>query len=680
MVWGRGLEQEALEALTPPLQLSAIPTLPLAAARLEAAIRAKRRIVIHGDYDADGICGTALLTLGLRALGADVTPFIPNRKEGYGIAPERVTEHAERADLFLTVDCGISNHEEIAELQALGVEVIVSDHHHPGQTLPDCLVIHPALSPLARHGLPELTGAGVAFHLLWALHERLGLEPPLAYSDLAAIGTIADVAPLLGENRALVKTGLSHLGESQWPGVRASIALALGGRAPTARDVAFIIAPRLNAAGRLGEAEAALELLMTPSERRGRELAAYLDIKNAERRSIQNAMLKEALTQADPEAPALVLHSDSWHPGVMGIVASKVLERFYKPVFIIAQGKGSVRSIPGISAVEGLRYAHAYLERFGGHAQAAGFTIQAAQIAPFRERIFDYVRQFPAPQPTLWIDALVHREDLTDELYEAIEGLEPYGHGHPSPVFALTAPLEGARAVGDGGKHLQLRLAGLRGVAWNFGAEATALAVGTAVNAAVTLRENYWQDQRSLEVIAAALRPAHPLGTARRNARLRYRRGSPDEPAAITTVPLHDHDPLALTAPLRELVRQRSTLTFALDEAELNRLMQLAAQYPGVHDLRRAFVALSRRDPPPFTGVKAELCRRCLRELDLIDAQGHARNGVKRDPYRSATLVAGLVERHLLRSFVAAYRYADDAAFDDAVGQLLGSSYGILTP
>jgi len=673
VVWGRGLQQEALEALTPPLKLSAIPTLPEAAARLEAAIRAKRRILIHGDYDADGISGTALLTLGLRALGAEVIPFIPNRQDGYGIASERVPEHAERAALFLTVDCGISNLEEIAQLQALGVEVIVSDHHHPGQALPDCLVIHPALSPLARQGLPELTGAGVAFHLLWALHERLGLEPPLAYSDLAAIGTIADVAPLLGENRALVKAGLIRLADSQWPGVRAAVAQAIGGRAPSAREVAFVLAPRLNAAGRLGEAEAGLELLMTASERRGRELAAYLDIKNAERRAIQDAMFKEALAQADPEAPALVLHSDTWHPGVMGIVASKVLERFYKPVFIIAQGKGSVRSTPGISAVEGLAYARAHLKRFGGHSQAAGFSLDNAAIAPFRARIFDYARQFPTPQPTLMIDALISRDDLNDELFQAIKGLEPYGQGHPPPLFALTAPLEGARAVGEGGKHLQLRLAGLRGVAWQQGHNAAILAPNTPVNAAIHLHENHWQERRSLELIAAAVRPAQPLGSASSERPLRYRRGQPQDPGAFTALPLNDAEPLALTAPLRELV-SRPEVIFALDEAELARLMQLAAQYPSVHDLRRAFVALSRRDTPPFNGVRAELCRRCLLELELIDQHGRARN-LKRDPYRSETLMTGLIERYLLQSFVSAYRFADDATFDEAVRRLLGMTY-----
>src|SRR5690606_4433022 len=200
------------------------PGLVQAAGRLAEAIEKRERILIHGDYDADGITGTALLLLGLRALGGDVQAFLPNRlTDGYGISEARVAEHAARADLLLTVDCGVTNLREIAALQERGVEVIVTDHHTPGEQLLDCLVVHPKLSPLARDGLPELTGSGVAFHLLWALHERLGLEAPLDYADLATIGTIADVAPLLGENRALIKEGLRRLQDSRWPGVAAVV-------------------------------------------------------------------------------------------------------------------------------------------------------------------------------------------------------------------------------------------------------------------------------------------------------------------------------------------------------------------------------------------------------------------------------------------------------------------------
>ena len=241
VLYARGFGADIPGALEPPLALTQIPDLGAAAERLEHALRSRRRILVHGDYDADGISGTAVLTLGLRALGGDVTPYIPNRLEdGYGIHPARVTAHAERAQLFLTVDCGIGNLREIAALQAAGVEVIVTDHHQPGPELPECLIVHPKLSPLARRGLPELTGAGVAFHLLWALHERLGLEPPFDYADLATLGVIADVAPLLGENRALVQLGLSRMADTKWPGLRAAMRQSRLKGPPSARDVATL--------------------------------------------------------------------------------------------------------------------------------------------------------------------------------------------------------------------------------------------------------------------------------------------------------------------------------------------------------------------------------------------------------------------------------------------------------
>src|SRR5690554_296215 len=289
LLWSRGLRDAAPDHLTPPLVLSPNPALAAAAERLAKAVKERKRMLIHGDYDADGISGTAILVLGLRELGADVAAFVPNRlTDGYGVSPERVTEHAERADLFVTVDCGISNVAEVGALQRLGVEVIVTDHHTPGEELPDCLVVHPGLSPLAQQGLPELTGAGVAFHLLWALRQHLDLEAPLDYADLATLGTIADVAPLLGENRALIREGLARMSTSRWAGVRASVSQARLSGEITARQVAFVLAPRLNAAGRLGEADLGLELLTTASERRASELAVYLDARNVERRQIQD--------------------------------------------------------------------------------------------------------------------------------------------------------------------------------------------------------------------------------------------------------------------------------------------------------------------------------------------------------------------------------------------------------
>ena len=687
VLYARGFGEGALAALQPPLTLTQIPDLDVAAARLEHALRHKKRILIHGDYDADGISGTAVLTLGLRALGGQVTPFIPNRlKEGYGVHPERVPEHAEQAELFLTVDCGISNLEEIRRLQAAGVEVIVSDHHQPGPELPACLLVHPKLSPAARLGLPELTGAGVAYHLLWALHERLGLEPPLEYADLATLGIIADVAPLLGENRALVMAGLARMADSKWPGLRAVIRQARIQGTPSAREVAFVLAPRLNAAGRLGEAEAGLELLMTASERRARELAVYLDARNEKRRQIQDEMFAQALELADPEAPALVLEDPRWHPGVMGIVASNLLERFYKPVFIMAQGKGSVRSTPGISAVEGLRAAAEHLLRFGGHTAAAGFAIRPEKLTGFRERIYRFVAAHPPPERQLVADALIARSEIETDLLKAMDGLEPYGEGHGQPLFAFTEALESARAVGKAATTLQLRLGGVKGVAWRLGELAESLDARQPVDVVLSLRENVWNDRRSLEFLAEDVRSSQRLGFAESAAlrppppvyRGRFAQGAARPgsdaraPRRLERFPLGD-DLLELSLPLERLLASGCALHFDLPESELQALEARLADLPSLHDVRRGFVCCQRGHRLPFGPEKNRLVERVLQELELLDARGRPLRGVKRDPYQSETLLNALLERYKLQGFLKAYRQLDDDAFAQAVGILFGT-------
>ncbi|MCA9839853.1 MAG: single-stranded-DNA-specific exonuclease RecJ [Trueperaceae bacterium] len=673
ILWSRGLGTEAVRHLNPPLALTQIPDLDAAAERLELALKNKKRILIHGDYDADGITGTAVLCLGLRALGGNVIPFIPDRlKDGYGIHPDRVEEHISRADLFLTVDCGITNLEEIKALQAAGVEVIVSDHHQPGTEKPQCLIVHPKMSPLAKQGLPELTGAGVAYHLLWALHKRLGLEEPKEYSDIATIGTIADVAPLLGENRALINEGLSRLADSKWPGLRAAVSQSRLDGLPTARDVAFILAPRLNAAGRLGEADKGLELLMTPSERRARELAVYLDTRNNERRKIQDEMFELALTKCDPDAPALILDDPNWHPGVMGIVASNILERYYKPVFIIAQGKGSVRSTPGISAVKGLTYAAQHLKRFGGHSQAAGFAIKDDKIEAFKAAILDYVGQHPSPVRSLIADAVVSAAQIDDDLYKAIQSLEPFGEGHPSPLLALTDKLDMARAVGQTKTTLQLRISGIKGVAWRKGDMAEQFSPGETVSAVVSLRENTWNGQTNLEFIAEDLKQAEPLITEGSSVPQRFFRGHTKsaEVLRLEQLPLAA-DLLIATHDLSKIVEATPEIYFDLKPLYLHELETQLAQYPQLGEVRKSFVFISRGQALPFSPEKSSLIMQILEELELLK-HGRALRGQKRNPYSSETLIKGLLEHYKLQTFINAYKYFDDASFDQTVANLFG--------
>ena len=699
ILWARGVRADAALYLDPPLELHEDPALVAAAERLKQAIDTGERVLIHGDYDADGITGSAILLLGLRELGARAEVFIPDRlRDGYGINPERVEEHAARCDLFVTVDCGISDATEVARLTALGADVIVTDHHTPGATLPDCLIVHPRLSPravaasahtttgepghpaAAREHPPELTGAGVAFHLLWALRDLVGQGPPYDYVDLAAIGTIADVAPLLGENRALIKAGLARLRDSRWPGVRALLRLARLQEVTTARDVAFVIGPRLNAAGRLGEADKALELLTTGTERQALELAAYLEARNVDRRKVQDEMFEHALTLVDDAAPALVLQHDSWHGGVMGIVASKLLERFYRPVFLATAGRGSVRSTPGISAVDGLTAAKAHLLRFGGHQQAAGFALDMAAFDGFRDAIYRYVEAFPRPVPTLVLDAVITPGEVENGLYRAITDLEPFGEGHAAPLFALAGRLDAARAVGRDGSTLQLHVEGVKGVAWQKGELARTLRQGGAVNVAATLRQAAWQGKLSLEILADDVRAAEPFtlepgarGERSTAALALVGRGSSaagDGGVVVSTL-----DPASAVADLEALVASGQRFVLALDDDALTALEQAALDHPTVNDLRIGLVALKRGSRSPFAAVKSKRVREALRELDLLDERGHVRAfdpAQKLSPFESPSLLAGLLERYRLRNLVNAYRYMDDEAFALAVVNLFG--------
>ncbi|MFC0617914.1 single-stranded-DNA-specific exonuclease RecJ [Deinococcus budaensis] len=495
--------------LDPPLALTPNPALHEAARRLVAAIRANKRLRIHGDYDADGVTATATLVLGLRELGAEVHGFIPHRlNEGYGIHPDRVEEHAAACDLLVTVDCGVTNLKEVRALLARGTEVIVTDHHAPGPNFPDCLVVHPHLTTGYDPELHNLTGAGVAYHLLWAVREALGLPEPRELAGLATLGTVADVAPLIGENRALVRAGLEALATSTLPGVRALLDARKVGR-PTARDVAFLLAPLINAAGRLGEADLALRLLTTSSEHEARTLTAYLETRNQERRGLQDRMYQEALALADPRDPAIVVTRPDWHVGVMGIVASKLVEAFHKPVYVVAQGKGSVRSTPGISAVGGLRYSEDLLTRYGGHPGAAGFALPGENFPALRERLHAYARQFPPPVPEWRLDAPLPTLGATAELVAQAAAFEPFGTGHTPPLWHVREPLTAPRLVGKRGDSLQFQVGALRGVK-----HGEAQAASGEHDLATHLVSSEWRGQARLELHGQALRAPARLGLA----------------------------------------------------------------------------------------------------------------------------------------------------------------------
>lgn len=449
-----------LRNLRDPFEL---PDMAAAVARVQAALTGQQCIVIYGDYDVDGVTSSALLARVLRAAGGSVVNFLPHRMdEGYGLSADGIARclQLHKPQLLIAVDCGTSSVAEIAELRSRGVDVIVLDHHEPPSELPECAVVNPK-----RSGGEPLASVGVAFKLAHALlksdrqlAERIDLRDHL---DLVAIGTVADLVPLTGENRILTKAGLERLPGTQKTGLRALMDVAAVPADVSPYHIGFRIGPHLNAAGRLADAMAALELLLTDDAGRARELAQLLDEHNAARQRIEERIVAEALAQARERAGdrVLVLAGDDWHAGVIGIVASRVLQEFYRPTVIIgAEGKGSCRSVPGFSMVEALRRCASLLERFGGHEMAAGLSVNAGRIDALRRALNEHAARVMREEdlsPRLLIDAEVALDELDDEFFRALDRLEPCGQENPTPVFAV----RGVRVRGKprvvGKRHLK---------------------------------------------------------------------------------------------------------------------------------------------------------------------------------------------------------------------------------
>ena len=481
-----------------------LPGVAEAADRILAAAKAGRQIVIYGDYDADGMCATAILSHCLEAIDAKATWYVPDRfEEGYGLNADALASLAGRgASLVVTVDCGIASVAEARRARELGLELIVTDHHSFAETLPEAdVLVHPRL-PGAGYPFGELCGAGVAFKLAWAIATRACgakqvtprlREMLLKSMGYAALGTVADVVPLLDENRIYVKHGLECLRKRGGPGIARLLELAkLHEKSQLdSEDIAFRLAPRLNAAGRLGQAACGIELLTTSDVARAISLADYVHELNARReteeRSIQLAASKQAKDRFDADRnPALVLADRGWHPGVIGIVAGRLAERFHRPVVMIARdehqgrpGIGSVRSVPGFDVHQALVACRDLLVTCGGHAAAAGLRIEDAQIDAFRERFLAEVEQRMSPalrQAQITIDGEATLAGLTLDTVEQMERLAPFGQANRRPVLCASGVrlAEPPRTIGGGARHISMNLvqhgAKLRGVAFG-GAE-----------------------------------------------------------------------------------------------------------------------------------------------------------------------------------------------------------------
>lgn len=501
--------------------------------RVTAAIDQGDLIAVYGDFDVDGVTSLALLCEVLSLLRARVVTYIPNRiEEGYGLHCEAIRGlHEQGVKLLITVDCGIGAGSEIAFAKSLGMDVVVTDHHQVSGPVPRaCAVINPR-QPGCLYPFKELAGVGVALKLAQALLQRhrhtLGAEPTDVEErlmDLVALGTIADVVPLLGENRALVRRGLVALNKTWRPGLQELVlraGLKMGDISPTA--VGYALAPRLNAAGRLAHADQSYKLLTTLSLQEARELAEYLDTKNAERQKLTSEVLVRArgeIARMAEDAELFVVVGADYPSGIVGLVAGRLAEERYRPVVVVELGaeesRGSARSVAGVDITKALADCSDLLTRFGGHAQAAGFTIPTEYLAEFKERLQRSVQGQLAQsdlQPRMHIDAELHPSRLTLGLFHAVNRLEPFGAGNPVPVFSSgpVRVVESRRVGRELPGHLRLRLHdGCRywtAVGFNMGDEAELLTPGVAIEVAYSLALSEWNGTKSLDLHIQAWRP-----------------------------------------------------------------------------------------------------------------------------------------------------------------------------
>lgn len=516
---------DAQRPLTDPFEMKEMDR---AVAAIREALANKQKIAVFGDYDVDGITATCLLTDYLRSLGADCIFHIPGRiEEGYGLNAEAIAQLTqEGVQTIITVDCGITALAEAALCKTLGITLIVTDHHECKSELPDAAAVLDPHRPDATFSHKNLSGVGVAFKLAAALE---GDQEAIAarYCDLVCLGTIADVMPLTGENRRLVTMGLAEMRRPRRMGLRALIAACDCGQQPiTAATIGYVLAPRINAAGRMERAELAVRLFLSKREDEAAELAQTLCRLNRERQAAELEIYKEAadrLRGAKQKESAIVLAGENWHQGVIGIVASRLCEEFCRPTFLIClngtHGKASSRSYGGFNLFAALNSLSPLLEGYGGHESAAGFTIARENIDRFRREICRSAEEYRASgqgAPTLDIDCELPAHLITQESVQGLAELEPCGTGCPKPVFCLSeVTIDRLSAVGAG-KHLRLRLRAADGTAlqaifFSAGKLVRRLRVGDRVDVAFQLQINEYQGTRSVQLLLLDLRRASPL-------------------------------------------------------------------------------------------------------------------------------------------------------------------------
>lgn len=538
---GINTPEEAAKFLSPSLSGLSDPFLmkgvEQAVERLLLAKASQETVCIHGDYDVDGVTAVVLLTAFLRAISIPVCYVIPKRLEdGYGLSIEGVDE-ARRlgATVLITVDCGITSVREAEYCLESGIDLIITDHHTPGEQIPAAFAVINPLQPGCSAPFRKFAGVGIAFKLAIALRSRMrsrGLfekeaEPNLReYLDLVTLGTIADLVPLAGENRVIAAFGLKELAKSGRTGVEALKRVSAVKGAVSVVDVGFRLAPRLNAAGRLDDAKRGVELLLTSDAQLAEALAGELDAANSERQEIEREILADALERLQSDKTlqgrtAVVMASENWHPGVIGIVASRVVERCHRPTILIAlnngEGKGSGRSIPAFHLFNALAASAKHLLKFGGHQQAAGIAISTGNLLPFYDSFDAYAAENLKPEdlfPVLAVDAVVSPADINDRLISIMETLKPHGMGNPEPLFLLErVKVVSSRIIKEAHLKLGLLVNGSSIDAIGF-KMAGKLPEGELVDIVFTPEINVWKNRESIQLKLKDIRSSGGLDGA----------------------------------------------------------------------------------------------------------------------------------------------------------------------
>lgn len=490
--------------------------------RILMAIEENAKICIYGDYDVDGVTSTALCVNVLRKLEADVMYYIPVRAdEGYGLNEEAVEYLAQQeVNLIVTVDCGIRSIDVVEKVQELGMDIIVTDHHECGENLPQALaVINPHRGDCS-YPFAELAGVGVALKLMQAVTDSVGCgELVGAVMDLAAIGTVADVVPLLDENRVIVKNGLKVLQDTENVGLQALIEISgLMDKEISAYNIAFVLAPRINAAGRLADASRCVELLITEDSSLAHEIAEELEKENRERQRIEAEIQEQAIKKLSTEERyekdlIIVLEDENWHPGVIGIVASRVVDQYSKPAILIAKdaelGKGSARSMRGFNIYEAMCRCSELFEKFGGHEMAAGLTVKAKNIEVLRKKLNEIAAEMLEGKellPEIMVDYKLEAEDMNLKTAKQLKMLEPFGMGNANPSFVCrNLQIVDRRLVGTSGKHISLNLYdgqnNVKAIAFNMGNLFNVLSIGKKIDIICCMDINLWNNNENLQLV-----------------------------------------------------------------------------------------------------------------------------------------------------------------------------------